>query len=218
MNGKQKLSWVIVFSVCAAVSGCANNAASGPESGQIGGVTDVPDQPGTSPPPCVADEHEIGVSEASSFGYPAADVISAIGTRTFSLTWQKGGSTTGTIAVGEPTAVRDDPLCQRLEIDVPLAFSTEDGAFDESIAVTLESGERASQVLILHELDLSALKGSYHITTEIDASAWDSLRVYLDAYIDGSVMGGWISGEAEKNPTMELEGTERATFGVASFK
>lgn len=229
MNGKQKLSWLIVLSVCAAVSGCADDATSGPKGGQIGGVTDVIDPPDTSPPSSCegGDRHEIGESDVSSIGFAAADVLSALsGAHTVPLTWAKGGSTTASLTVGEPTAVSlftapDDPACDRLFIDVPLAFSTEDGSFNESIAGTLYVAE-AGKASINHEFDRSVLSGSYRITTEVDVSAWDEVLqgVLLHIDLDGSAMAGGLSGHATNHVTgTEPEGTLADTdFNIAFFE
>ncbi|WP_437872753.1 hypothetical protein [Sorangium sp. So ce363] len=98
-------------------------------------------------------KEDIGADDVSPLGFSARAALTAIsGERSVPLTWAKGGSTTATVSVGELVAARfvrstvakgdssgAEPALavdcsDHLQIDVPLAFSTEDGAFDESFA------------------------------------------------------------------------------------
>lgn len=223
-------SWVRAVMASLVLIGCVDDAGSGPQSGQIGGVYG---EGGI----CDDQKEPVGVTDVTPLGFSASDVISSIsGERTAPLTWAKGGSTTATVLVGTPTAARfvestrkegspsggPEPgfaveCSDRLEIDVPLSFSTADGAFAETLEVTLRA-ERVDAASFYHELDLSALEGSYQVT-EVDPSAYKQVRVYLSGTIDSSAVTGEISGTAESYPSGSgPDATVSASlFEVAAF-
>ncbi|AGP36644.1 hypothetical protein SCE1572_20380 [Sorangium cellulosum So0157-2] len=116
----------------------------------------------------------------------------------------------------ESTAIAAD-CADHLQLDVPLAFSTEDGAFDESFAVTL----RVPQVgagRFFHRIDLDALQGSYEVT-EVDPTEFREIFVYLSGELTGSAVSGTISGIAESHPigTGPDSSVSGQPFSVADF-
>ncbi|WP_437809849.1 hypothetical protein [Sorangium sp. So ce1078] len=227
----------------AALFGGSDGAGSGTDgrSGALGGpIIGVEG-------PCTARSEIIGVEDASRLGFSANDVVSAIsGARSATLTWAKGGSTTVTVSAGAPLTARfvhftragvqhaagDDgppnapvdlmatscpggaPL---LEIDVPLSFSTEDGAFADSFPVTLRAARRDA-VTYIHVIYPSQIRGSYRIT-EVDPAQLDDVRLVLFGTIRRSTITGKLQGLAPGNPngTGEGPGTRGRRLDVAEF-
>ncbi|MGK3994281.1 hypothetical protein [Sorangium sp. So ce1024] len=206
------LSFAFLAVTGAGLFGCIDAAGGGPQGGQIGGVHG-------SEGGCDEVAEDIGADVASPLGFSANDVIAALsGERSAPLTWAKGGSTTATVALGELVSARfvrstlgegsgpggAEPALalecsDYLKIEVPLAFSTEDGAFDETFTVAL----RATQVdaaSFYHRLDLDALEGSYEVT-EVDPAEFREVTVYLSGTLSSSAVTGRISGTAESHPS-----------------
>ncbi|WP_437492236.1 hypothetical protein WME75_17455 [Sorangium sp. So ce1014] len=189
--------------------GCVDGAGGGPKGGQIGGVHEgggCEEKAG----------EDIGADDVSPLGFSAREALSAVsGERSVPLTWATGGSTTATLSVGELVAARfagptdgsgssgaepgnDIGCSDHLQIDVPMAFSTEDGAFDDSFEVTL----RATQVgaaTFTHAIDLAALQGSYEVT-EVDPAEFREVFVWLIGMLSSSAVEGSIGGLAESYP------------------
>ncbi|WP_437947749.1 hypothetical protein WME98_44680 [Sorangium sp. So ce296] len=218
--------------------GCVSGEGGGPSDdtapgGQIGGVQ-------VNEGGCDEVKEDIGADDVSPLGFSARDALSALsGERSAPLAWSQGGSTTATVAAGELVAARfvrstvakvadSGPggaestaiavdCADHLQLDVPLAFSTEDGAFDESFAVTL----RVPQVgagRFFHRIDLDALQGSYEVT-EVDPTDFREVFVYLSGELTGSAVSGTISGIAETHPvgTGPDSSVSGQPFNVADF-
>ncbi|WP_437300431.1 hypothetical protein [Sorangium sp. So ce426] len=182
--------------------GCVDGVGGSPKSGQIGGVYDEG---------CEGKGGEdIGADDVSPLGFSAREVLSvASGERSAPLTWAKGGSTTATLSVGEIVAARfvgsmdgsgvgpDIGCVEHLQIDVPMAFSTEDGAFDESFEVTLRATQ-ADAAWFEHAIELSssALQGSYEVT-EVDTAEFREVFLYLSGTLSSSAAEGQIEGLGE---------------------
>ncbi|XYI02744.1 hypothetical protein ACMHYB_24535 [Sorangium sp. So ce1128] len=235
MSERRWLSWVLAAVTGVGLLGCVDGTGGAPQGGQIGGVHGAEGG-------CDEEAEDIGADVASPLGFSARDVLSALsGERSAPLTWAKGGSTTATLSLGELVSARfvrsqvaegggpegsgpgaTEPAiavdcADHLQIDVPLAFSTEDGAFDESFAVTL----RAAQVDaagFLHKIDLEALQGSYEVT-EVDPADFKEVIVYLSGTLSSSAVHGTISGSAESHPVGSgPDGSVSAQpFNVAEF-
>ncbi|KYG04742.1 hypothetical protein BE21_44990 [Sorangium cellulosum] len=214
--------------------GCVSGDGGGPSDdaapgGQIGGVH-------VEEGGCDEERVDIGADDVSPLGFSARDALSALsGERSAPLAWSKGGSATATVAAGELVAARfvrstvadsgpggAEPAlaadcADHLQLDVPLAFSTEDGAFDESFAVTLRVPEVGAG-RFFHRIDLDALQGSYEVT-EVDPTEFREVFVYLSGELTGSAVSGTISGMAEDHPVgTGPEGSVSALpFSVADF-
>ncbi|WP_437728370.1 hypothetical protein [Sorangium sp. So ce861] len=218
--------------------GCVSGDGGGPSDdaapgGQIGGVQ-------VAEGACDEEKEDIGADDVSPLGFSAREALSALsGERSAPLTWAKGGSTTVTVAAGELVAARFVRSTQakvansgpggaestaiaadcadHLQLDVPLAFSTEDGAFDEAFGVTL----RVWQVdagRFFRRIDLDALQGSYEVT-EVDPTEFREVVVSLSGELTGSAVSGTISGIAENPPSgtgPEADVSARP-FNVADF-
>ncbi|WP_437722418.1 hypothetical protein [Sorangium sp. So ce861] len=210
-------------------------------SGALGGQSAGADAP------CTARSEIIGVEDASRLGFSANDVVSAIsGARSATLTWAKGDSTIVTVSAGAPLAARfvrftrsavqstaggdgppDDPVDPRatgcpggaplLEIDVPLSFSTADGAFADSFPVTLRAVRRDA-VAYIHVIHPSRIQGSYRIP-EVDPAEVDDVRLVLFGTIRKSTIAGKLQGLAPGNPngTGEGPGAHGRRLDVAEF-
>ena len=243
MLGGQRPSWVGALMLSAALLGDSDGAGSGADgrSGALGV------QIGGMDGPCTARSEIIGVEDASRLGFSANDVVSAIsGARSATLTWAKGGSTAVTVSAGAPLTARfvhftrsgvqytaggdgppDDPVAPvatscpgadpLLEIDVPLRFSTEDGAFADSLPVTLRAGSRDA-VTYIHVFYPLQVQGSYRIT-EVDPAEVDDVRLVLYGTIRGSTITGKLQGLTPGNPNGTGEGpdTRGRRFDVAEF-
>ncbi|WP_437931483.1 hypothetical protein WMF37_20235 [Sorangium sp. So ce291] len=235
MSERRWLSWVLAAVTGVGLLGCVDGEGGPPQGGQIGGVHG-------SEGGCDEEAEDIGADVVSPLGFSANEVIAALsGERSAPLTWAKGGSTTAAVSLGELVSARfvrsqvaegggpegsgpgvAEPAlavncADHLQIDVPLAFATEDGAFDESFSITL----RAPQVdagSYHHKIDLEALQGSYEVT-EVDPAEFKEVIVYLRGTLSSSAVDGTISGVAESYPTESgPEGSVSATpFNVAEF-
>ncbi|WP_437840378.1 hypothetical protein [Sorangium sp. So ce1153] len=235
MSERRWLSWVLAAVTGVGLLGCVDGEGGPPQGGQIGGVHGAEGG-------CDEEAEDIGADVVSPLGFSANEVISALsGERSAPLTWAKGGSTTATVSLGALVSarfVRSQPsegggpegsgpgiaepalgvdCADHLQIDVPLAFATEDGAFDESFAVTL----RARQVdagTYYHNIDLEALQGSYEVT-EVDPAEFRKVTVSLSGTLSSSAAHGTISGMAESHPVGSgPEGSVSGTpFNVADF-
>ncbi|WP_437580810.1 hypothetical protein [Sorangium sp. So ce887] len=211
MSERRWLSLAFAAATGVGLLGCVDGAGGGPQGGQIGGVQ-------VEEGGCDEEREDIGADDVSPLGFSAREALSAIsGERSAPLTWAKGGSTTATVSVGELVASRfvrstladSEPggaettlavdCSDHLQIDVPLAFSTEDGAFDESFAVTLRISQ-IDDVSFYHKIDLAALQGSYEVT-EVDPAEFRKVIVYLSGTLSSSAVSGMISGIAESHPT-----------------
>jgi hypothetical protein len=117
---------------------------------------------------------------------------------------------------GEEPALAVD-CADHLQIDVPLAFSTEDGAFDESFAVTLRVPQ-VDAASFFYKIDVSALQGSYEVT-EVDPAEFKAVTVHLSGALSSGAVSGTISGMAESHPTGSgPDGSVSGKpFGVAQF-
>ncbi|WP_437900468.1 hypothetical protein [Sorangium sp. So ce124] len=230
MRERRWLSWVVAVATSVGLFGCVDGAGGAPQGGQIGGVHGAEGG-------CDEEKEDIGADDVSPLGFSARAALTEIsGERSAPLTWAKGGSTTATVSVGELIAARfvrstvaeggdssgAEPALaldcsDHLQIDVPLAFSTEDGAFDESFAVTLRV-PRVDAASFFYKIDLSALQGSYEVT-EVDPAEFKAVTVYLSGALSSGAVSGAISGIAESHPTGSgPDGSVSARqFGVAQF-
>ncbi|WP_437759849.1 hypothetical protein [Sorangium sp. So ce1389] len=235
MSERRWLSWVLAAVTGVGLLGCVDGEGGPPQAGQIGGVHGAEGG-------CDEEAEDIGADVVSPLGFSANEVLSALsGERSAPLTWAKGGSTTATVSLGALVSarfVRSQPAegggpegsgpgiaepalgvdcADHLQIDVPLAFATEDGAFDESFSITL----RAKQVdagTYYHKIDLEALQGSYEVT-EVDPAEFKAVTVNLSGTLSSSAVDGTISGMAENYPIGSgPEGSASAQpFSVAEF-
>jgi hypothetical protein len=229
MRERRWLSWVVAAATSVGLFGCVDGAGGGPQGGQIGGVHGAEGG-------CDEEKEDIGADDVSALGFSAREALTAIsGERSVPLTWAKGGSTTATVSVGELVAARfvrstvaegdssgAEPALaadcsDHLQIDVPLAFSTADGAFDESFAVTLRV-PRVDAASFFYKIDLSALQGSYEVT-EVDPAEFKAVTVYLSGALSSGAVSGTISGIAESHPTGSGPDASVSArqFGVAQF-
>ncbi|WP_438029949.1 hypothetical protein [Sorangium sp. So ce233] len=231
MRERRWLSWAFLAVTSAGLFGCIDVAGGGPKSGQIGGVQ------GETASGCHEEAEAIGADADTPLGFSAQDVVTALsGERSAPLTWANGGSTTATLSVGELVAARfvrstTPPssgsggaelalavdCADHLQVEVPLAFSTEDGAFDETFTVTLRA-LRADSASFTHRIDLDALQGTYEVT-EVNPAEFRKVIVYLNGTLSSTAVDGVISGVAESHPTSDgPDGVVSARmFDVAEF-
>ncbi|CAN93521.1 MULTISPECIES: hypothetical protein [Sorangium] len=213
MRERRWLSWLVAAVMSAGLSGCADGVGQGPpdnrpQGGQIGGVYRG----------CDWEAEDIDADDVSPLGFSARDVASAVsGERSVPLLWRGDKSTTATFSVGELVAARlvrstePDPgessgstelypsaCSDHVQVDVPLAFSTEDGVFDESLVVKLRAYQ-PDVADFVHWFDLAALQGSYEIT-EIDPAEFREVRVHLYGKLSPGAIEGSIGGRGDGYP------------------
>ncbi|MGK3963734.1 hypothetical protein WMF38_06105 [Sorangium sp. So ce118] len=235
MSERRWLSWVLAAVTGVGLLGCVDNEGGPPQGGQIGGVQGVEGG-------CDEEAEDIGADVVSPLGFSANEVIAALsGERSAPLAWAKGGSTTAAVSLGELVSarfVRSQPAkgggpegsgpgvaepalavdcSDHLRIEAPLAFATEDGAFDESFSITLRA-RQVDDASYYHKIDLDALQGSYEVT-EVDPAEFREVLVYLSGTLSSSAAHGTISGTAETHPIGSgPEGVVGAQlFNVAEF-
>lgn len=169
-------------------------------------------------PYCEDTRTAIAPDEATALGITANDVLAGLpAEETTTFRYVDGASTDLTIAFTpdaqayfvDSVAVypeTDGPVpaiavvCDdRIEFDGTLAFATADGAFAESLAVTLAATADAAN--IREELDLDALTGTFDIEPFVDAEDYDALAAWIDvSFVAGQSQGkveGQASGEDE---------------------
>ncbi|WP_433936533.1 hypothetical protein AB3662_17815 [Sorangium cellulosum] len=227
MGERRWLSWAVAAAMSAGLFGCGEG---NPQGGQIGGVH-------AGEGACHEEAEAIAVDAETALGFSAQDVVTALsGERSAPLTWAKGGSTTATLSLGEIVSasfVRSTTppssgsggaemalavdCADHLQIEVPLAFSTEDGAFDETFTVKLRALQ-VSSASFTHRFDLDALQGTYEVT-EVDPAEFREVIVYLNGNLSSTAVDGVISGVAETYPTSDgPDGSVSARmFNVADF-
>jgi hypothetical protein len=213
MRERRWLTWVIVAATSVGLFGCVDGVDRGPsdnrpQGGQIGGVFRG----------CEEEAEDIGADDVSPLGFSARDVASAVsGERSVSLLWRGVESTTATFSVGELVAARlvrstepdlgessgstelyPSACSDYVQVDVPLAFSTEDGVFDEALVVKLRAFE-PDVADFVHWFDLAALQGSYEVT-EIDPAEFREVRVHLYGKLSPGAIEGSIGGRGDGYP------------------
>jgi hypothetical protein len=174
--------------------------------------------------------------EDSSLGFGGDDLLAlAGGEHAGTLAWAKGGETPVLVTVthqggeirfedrewtddgsGMEPALGDCP--DVVAGDVTLAFATEDGAFDESFELAIESADGA-EASFWKELDLDALGGTYEVT-EIDPAEYDAVRAFLQGTFDAEGSHGVVDGQAERveGDPSDPDSTASATaFDIATW-
>lgn len=171
-------------------------------------------------PYCEETRTAIALDEATAIGIPANDVLAGIPaeeTRVFR--YKDGGTTDLTIHFASDAQAyfvdsvevypeTDGPMpdiaviCDdRIEFDGTLAFATADGAFAESLAVTLAA--TAENVSIHKELDLDALAGTFDIVPFVTGEDWDEVKAWIDVSFVAGQGQGKVEGQASGEDACE---------------
>jgi hypothetical protein len=185
-------------------------------------------------PSCVDTTTIVGESEITPLGFSAAGLVERVGVATRqTLSWIRpvGETTLTTEVLGRPGQVRfidseveegstgdSDDCGDRLETEVELAFSTEDGAFADTWAVTLlaETVDAASFTL---DLDAVSLAGTFDAWAVSDpATDYESLGAGVVATLaPGGGRGevtlegaGWEDPECQEDGCVAWESQEMA--------
>lgn len=159
----------------------------------------------------------LALDETSTLGFQAADLLNAVEkSYTDTLAWSDGSTTGVTLTVtyedgaislvdseyqsaeGEGTLETADMMVcsDRMDIAVMVSLKTDDGAFDESWALTLSS-TNGTEGLLVDELDLEALKGSYQIRA-LDAANFDEVTAFLNVVVTAEGSRGEINEQGSK--------------------
>lgn len=172
-----------------------------------------------SSPYCVDEAVVIGLDEVSELGFaPQAVVDLALGEHEGTVTWDRGSDAAISLSVSQVGEARfvdsevevpDGPVndiwveCpDRVEVDVLVELSTDDGWFDESFELALISfdGELAS---FEQELDLDELVGSFDIEPDVASPDYDELRAWVSADFDELGVVGVFEGQASGSEDCE---------------
>lgn len=156
----------------------------------------------------------VALDEVTELGFAAVDLLAlAEGTHDETFTWARDGSTTPVMVVvdtpGEARFVHSEAvypdtggerldiavLCEdRVEVDVSVALTTADGAFDEAWTVALQGGT-AAQVSLFRELDPDALVGTYDMAEDITEPDYDERSLWVQADWTEDAVTGTIEGQ-----------------------
>jgi hypothetical protein len=164
---------------------------------------------------------------ACALGFAADDVLAVVaGPASAPATWTDGGAvTTVTIGsslagevvyhdrspaadtgssddTGHATGAPDDACPDWLEVPITLTLTTDDGAFDESVAASILAMDTAS-LWASAELDWSALGGSY-VFTEIDPDEWDEVSLGVSAGWSAGAMTGQVDMNASRTVSEDM--------------
>lgn len=172
-------------------------------------------------PGCEETPTVVALDEVTALGFSAQDLLDlAQGQHDETFRWARDGSTTpmllqvdfdaGEARYVDSVPVEDDAngvepdlaaICEsRVEVDVMIAFSTDDGAFDEVFSAPLTATSAARSELST-ELDPDALTGTYDMDVDIQEPDYDERGLWLRAGFDtmgaSGEVAGQISGEDE---------------------
>jgi hypothetical protein len=158
----------------------------------------------------------VGLDEVTALGFSGADLLLlAEGEHAETLTWAETGATTpvavgvayaegevrfvDSVAVypegdGETPAIGVECFA-RVEVDVTLTIATEDGALDESFALSLGSQDGLTTTA-WYSFDHEELNGSYEFTL-MDPSEYDSVQHGLSVSFEEGASRGEITAQAE---------------------
>lgn len=164
---------------------------------------------------CTETPDELSIEEESPLGFAGRAITTiAGGDHTADLTYSTGDTTGLTLSVtyqdgdirfidSEVESVPEGeeapaimPECpDRLEVDVRLEASTDDGALAETWESTLFAYEEQS-INVYQELDPSALSGTLDVASFVTATDYDTLTAWLSGVITVTDFSGEIAGQA----------------------
>jgi hypothetical protein len=168
---------------------------------------------GQPDPMCTFTESAIDADDASALGFSANDVVAAVaGVRADTLVYNAGGSTAlsleltaaedlaATLVDGEPIdpGLPPDACADSLRVSLVLDFSSDDGAFAESMAVVAYPTELAA-IPVGGDLDLASLGGSFTSPDIGDPSAWDSATLSISATFGAADQEGRLDVSASRD-------------------
>lgn len=157
----------------------------------------------------------LAVDEVSPIGFAAADVlVFADGTHETSFDWAHHDPSALTLDLAaDPETTRfvyseavypDDGAehtlmaveCpDRVEVDAVMGFTTADGRFAETWALTLIATE-ATAVGFDHEIDLDTVTGTWDILEDVTAEGYDELSAWARGTFDAAGTRGGVDGQA----------------------
>ena len=175
----------------------------------------------------------LGIEEASPLGFSAADILDfAQSTHDAGFVWNAGGSTPMTLTVAAPSEVRfadlelapvGDPelygeiaCANHLELDVIVTLDTEDGAFAESLELTLVAAS-TSRTAFSESVAPDAISGSY-VFDERDPGTYEKVDyLTFNAMLDPTGATGDVNALLSHAPSPGNEGVvsaENVTIGT----
>ncbi|MCP4807611.1 MAG: hypothetical protein GY913_10205 [Proteobacteria bacterium] len=169
---------------------------------------------GGSMPYCEDVATDVALDDETPLGFTAQALVDrALTPSPFAetLAWESGSETGLTLTLGpagtarfvESTAVYPEDggpaigveCFDRIELDVPMSFVTEDGRLDETWQVTLVALDAGSVTLQL-PIEPLELTGSYDVTDDITEPDYDEVSMSLRAAFTSAGTAGELSCQA----------------------
>jgi hypothetical protein len=174
-------------------------------------------------------------SERSTLGFSADELLNALGAEHQArLTYADGTSTTLTLGLQRGTSGQvqfqqrqytsdqsgrelavDSDCDDVLSIPVTLSFTTNDGAFAESWALSLLA-DSATTATGYVPLELDALAGSYTVT-EVDPAEFDDVVAFITLGFAAAAWSGSVSGQAIQSDAAPSGTSSARSFSIGSF-
>jgi hypothetical protein len=168
-------------------------------------------------PSCVDNAVVVELDEVTELGFTPQQLLDlAMGEHAGTVAWNRGSDASIELALSEPSEARfiDSEVVEpegdgehldlwvecpdRVEVDLTLDLSTDDGWFDESWEIALV-GFDSAQARFDQELDLDDLVGSFDVEPDVTSPDYDALSAWVTgSFVEGSSAGafeGQASGE-----------------------
>lgn len=173
----------------------------------------------------------LSLDETSTLGFKASDLLAAVEkTYTDTLVWSDGSTTGLTLSIdyadgaiafvdseyqsaddGSEIYAPDMMMCpDRMDIAVNVTFKTDDGAFDESWSLTLNT-TNGTEGALYEALALDGLKGTYAIR-ELDPADFDEVMAFISVKVSAEGSQGELYEQGSKVDG-ETAMAENATAG-----
>lgn len=122
-----------------------------------------------------------------------------------------GATSTYAMGAPEPAWSGYDACSDYLEVPVTVHFSSDDGSFDETVAVSLMVEDPTLPSMYV-DLDVDALGGSF-VFTEIDPAEWDEVSLQLENRWGADGVQGQVSMQASRVVSTGPTGVAEAMVG-----
>ena len=161
---------------------------------------------------------------------PRAVLDIVVGEHAATLTWADGGSTGLSVPIVDLGEAWEITYESRADADIDLGcpstvgvsatvgFVTDDGSFDESWEVRLESEDGES---VSHQVEIEDIDGSFALADHVDLGSYEESWTYLDLEFDGAGVHGTVEGLGQSSDpgTGGADGSVSVTvLPVATFE
>lgn len=188
---------------------------------------------------CDESEAIVGAGDLTPMGFSADQMMAVVaGELADTFRYASGGSTPLTLrlstdsrvalfadrAAGDgavfETGTGDEACRSSLSINATLAFSTEDGAFAETLSGTVWA-EDLDLVRFKADIDPDALVGDLDVSAALPEGDWASVALDLEGSSDGVNSWGGVGGQATSPEVCDETGvcvTSTSPFGVGDWR